>query len=105
VPLPERPGHVEATRDWPCRLGARRATPACLRRAPEVRSLAVADPLIGSGLARQCRIGIVDLGHTPGRGLDGRRIVPGQVRVVRAGEPPPSGLDLAWGSAALDTED
>ena len=60
---------------------------------------------VGGSLPGQRGIGVVDLGHPARGGLDGRRVIAGEVRVIRSREPPPRGLDLGRGGAALDAED
>ena len=49
----------------------------------------------------QRRVGVVDLGHPPGGSPRSRRVVAGQVRVVRPGEAPPGCLDLRRRGARL----
>jgi alpha-beta hydrolase superfamily lysophospholipase len=89
----------------PGRLGARWTPAAGPGRIVEIGPLAVADAAVRRCLAGQRRIRVVDLGHASGGGLDGRRVIAGQVRVVRSRQPPPGGFDLAGGGTALDTED
>ena len=76
---------------------SRRPAAAAARRVPGSASASPAARLapIGRGLPGQRRIRVVDLGHPPRGDPRGRRIVAGQVRVVRPSEPPPGGLDLA----------
>ena len=56
-------------------------------------------------VAGQCGVGVVDLGHPLGRNPRGRRIVAGQVRVVRPSQASPGGLDLGRAGALVDAED
>src|SRR4029077_13465249 len=58
-----------------------------------------------AGLARQGRIRIFDLGHATRGETRRRRIVAGQVGVVRPRETAPGRLDLGRRRAALDAED
>jgi hypothetical protein len=101
----ERRGRIEAARDRSRRSGSGRSTATGPWGVPEVRAFAVEDPAIGSRLAGQRGVGIVDLGHAPGRGLHRRWVIAGQVRVIGPREPPPGGLDMRRSGATLDAKD
>ncbi len=105
IALPERAGHVDPAGDRAAGPRPGRATPALGAVPTEVGALAGPRSPVGLGFAGEGRVGIVDLGHTTRGCLGGGRVVAGQVRMVRPGEPAPGCLDLGRGGAAFDAED
>ena len=75
--------------DFVCGVGSVRAT------AP---TLAIRTP-------GQCRVGVVDLGHTARCGARCRWVIAGQVRMVGPGKTSPGSLDLGRRRVRLDTQD
>src|SRR6185503_4338546 len=82
----DAPGHrPRRPRRWRAPVAAGRLGHIGCRRPPRRFSIDISD---------QGGVRVVDLGHLPCRDAGGRRIVPCQIRVMRASELPPGGLDL-----------